>query len=380
MTEKILIVDDVSKNIQILGNILSQKDYQIAYAQNGQQALDICEVQDFDLILLDIMMPGIDGFEVCRKLKEDPKSHDVPIIFLTAKADLDSIIKGFETGGQDYITKPFNAAELLARVNNHLLIRRQREQLKEINHNLEDIVAKRTSELKNANHKLGVLDQAKSNFLSVISHEIRTPLNGVIGLTELLNQTDIDNSQREYLANLEEVSKRLVRFSDTALLITSLKIDSYHPEVLPVSLTNLINDSVIEFKKNTPNSDLKINTKLPDIDPLVVVDSDLIRTCFLMIIENTNRFALNNPELDISISLAPGVVNIIFIDNGPGFSNTAMSNLFGLFSSGDILHSEGTGLGLAATKLALDAHEAKINVENIESGGAKVVISLNYDA
>lgn len=379
MAEKILIVDDVSKNIQILGNILSQKDYQIAYAQNGQQAIDICEVQDFDLILLDIMMPGIDGYEVCRILKKNPKSDDIPIIFLTAKADMDSIIKGFETGGQDYITKPFNAAELLARVNNHLLIKRQREQLKDINHTLEDLVADRTSELENANHKLSVLDLAKSNFLSVISHEIRTPLNGVIGLTELLHQTNIDNSQREYLANLKEVSKRLVRFSDTALLITSLKIDSYHPEVLPVSLTNLVVDSISEFKKSYPKSNLLISKNLLEVDPLVVVDSDLIRICFLMIIENSYKFAGSEPKLNISISLDVGVVNIIFVDNGPGFSKAAMSNLYDLFSSGDILHSEGTGLGLAATKLALDAHEAKINIENIEKGGAKVVISLVYN-
>ena len=125
--EKILIVDDVSKNIQMLGNILSHKKYQIAYAQNGEQALDICNHQTFDLILLDIMMPGLDGYQVCERLKSNPKTKEIPIIFLTAKTDMDSIIKGFEIGGNDYITKPFNAAELIARVNNHLLINRQRE-------------------------------------------------------------------------------------------------------------------------------------------------------------------------------------------------------------------------------------------------------------
>jgi len=83
MSEKILIVDDVSKNIQILGHILSQKDYQIAYAQNGQQAIDICKIQEFDLILLDIMMPGLDGYSVCKTLKSNPKTFDIPIIFLT---------------------------------------------------------------------------------------------------------------------------------------------------------------------------------------------------------------------------------------------------------------------------------------------------------
>ena len=374
--EKILIVDDVSKNIQILGNILSQKNYQIAYAQNGEQALNICERQDFDLILLDIMMPGLDGYEVCKRLKSNPKTAEIPVIFLTAKADLDSIIKGFDIGGQDYITKPFNAAELLARVNNHLLIKTQREELKKINSELEDRVIERTAELQDANRKLNLLDQAKSNFLSVISHEIRTPLNGVIGLTELLNQTDIDNHQKEYLENLKDVSKRLVKFSNTALLITTLKIDKYNPEILPVSLNTLIENSIKDFIKAEPLSTLKIKTSFQDEDMLIRADSDLMRTCFTMIIDNAFRFAGNNAILEISYHLKDNKLNIDFSDNGPGFTGASLSSLFELFSAGDILHNEGTGLGLAAVKLALDANDASIEVRNKKSGGALVTISM----
>ncbi len=376
--EKILIVDDVSKNIQILGNILSQKNYQIAYAQNGEQALNICNRQDFDLILLDIMMPGLDGYEVCRRLKSNPATSEIPVIFLTAKADLDSIIKGFEIGGQDYITKPFNAAELLARVNNHLLIKTQREELKKVNTELEDRVKARTSELENANRKLSLLDQAKSNFLSVISHEIRTPLNGVIGLTELLNQTDIDQDQKEYLENLKEVSKRLVRFSDTALLITTLKIDKYNPEILPVSIVTLLDNSISVFKKSNPGSTLNISIGEINKNILVKADSDLIRTCFMMIIENSSRFAGENANLKISCNTEGTKLKICFTDNGPGFSDSSLSNIFELFSAGDILHNEGTGLGLAAVKLALDANDARIEVKNIDKGGAQVNIIMDY--
>lgn len=374
--EKILIVDDVSKNIQILGSILSQKDYQIAYAQNGKQAIDISKIQEFDLILLDIMMPGIDGYEVCKKLKKSPLTREVPIIFLTAKADMDSIIKGFEVGGQDYITKPFNSAELLARVENHLLIKRQREELKEINLNLEAKVKERTIELEKANHKLSVLDNAKSSFLSVISHEIRTPLNGLIGITELLNQTKIDQDQQEYIANLQEVSKRLMKFSDTALLITTLKADKYNPEILPVSVGNLIEDAISKFRLEEPDSSLKINLISPDNDLQVEADSDLVRTCFHIIIDNASRFTGKNAVLDIVLSSDENCLNIAFTDNGPGFSETSLSNLYETFSSGDIQHAEGTGLGLSAVKLALDAIEAKINIQNTDSGGAKVVITL----
>ena len=372
--EKILIVDDVSKNIQILGNILSQKQFQIAYAQTGQQAINICNVQEFDLILLDIMMPGMDGYEVCEKLKSNPKTKQIPIIFLTAKADMDSIIKGFEIGGQDYITKPFNAAELLARVNNHLLINRQKERLIVMNNHLEDLVDERTQELELANHQLSVLDQAKSNFLSVISHEIRTPLNGVIGLTELLNQTNIDSDQKEYLDYLKTVSKRLVKFSDIALLITSLKIDKQYTEKLPVSINNLISDSVSEFKKENSEYQLDIITNKPQQELLIKADSELVKTCFKMIFDNSAKFSGDNPKLEISIELFNNKMELLFKDNGPGFSKQALTTIFELFASGDILHAEGTGLGLAAAKLILDAHEAEISVENLVPKGAQVRI------
>jgi len=116
----ILIVDDVLENIQIAMNILEENAYDFAYAKSGEEALEILKENTFTLILLDIMMPGIDGFEVCKKIKEDPRLMEIPVIFLTAKADIDSLKKGFEVGGVDYITKPFHPEELLARVNTHI--------------------------------------------------------------------------------------------------------------------------------------------------------------------------------------------------------------------------------------------------------------------
>ncbi len=376
--KKILIVDDVSRNIQILGNILSQKQFQIAYAQSGQEALDICSVQDFDIILLDIMMPGMDGYEVCKKLKDNTSTKEIPVIFLTAKADMDSIIKGFEIGGQDYITKPFNASELLARVNSHLLIKEQKEQLQTLNHHLEDIVRERTRELETANHKLNILDKAKSNFLSIISHEIRTPLNGIIGLTELLNQSNIDQEQKENINFLKDASSRMMKFSDTALLITSLKIQDHSPEILSVSVNNLISNSIDEYKKENSNSTLQINNNIPTDNLLVKADSSLLKICFTRIIDNSAKFGGNNATLNISAKTNHNSIFITFTDNGPGFSEEALTNLFDLFGAGDILHAEGTGLGLATCKLILDTHEGNIEIKNVDLGGAQVTIRLKY--
>lgn len=125
----VLLVDDVAKNIQLLSNILSRRNYQIAFATNGSQALNMVAQIQPDIILLDIMMPGMDGFEVCRKLKEEDSTKQIPIIFLTGKTDTSDITTGFQCGAIDYITKPFNTEELLARVDTHLELKRVRDEM-----------------------------------------------------------------------------------------------------------------------------------------------------------------------------------------------------------------------------------------------------------
>lgn len=138
-TPLVLMVDDVAKNLQVLGTILSKEKYKIAAANNGEQAINIANNTFPDLILLDIMMPGINGFEVCARLKKDPKTKDIPIIFLTAKMEPEDIVKGFETGAVDYIAKPFNSIELLARVKTHLELKISRDLLKIKNEQLEKL-------------------------------------------------------------------------------------------------------------------------------------------------------------------------------------------------------------------------------------------------
>jgi len=143
----ILIVDDVPKNIQLLGNILRNKNYQISFATNGEQALKMINDINPDLILLDIMMPDMDGYEVCKKLKENPKSAEIPVIFLTAKTETEDIVKGFQVGAVDFVSKPFNSPELLARVNTHVQLKNAKKelqnyagQLKERNQELENSI------------------------------------------------------------------------------------------------------------------------------------------------------------------------------------------------------------------------------------------------
>ncbi len=144
---RILIVDDVPQNIQVLGTLLEQEGYSISIAQNGLQALEITGRSAPDLILLDIMMPELDGFETCKRLKENSETRDILVVFLTARTELEDVIKGFELGAVDYITKPFYSLEVLVRVNTHLTLR-------ELQKDLERLVEERTSRLAEAHEKL----------------------------------------------------------------------------------------------------------------------------------------------------------------------------------------------------------------------------------
>ncbi|MBF0120129.1 MAG: response regulator [Desulfobacterales bacterium] len=148
---KVLIVDDTPMNIQVVANVLKTEGYQIAFAQNGKSALDKIRATEFDLILLDVMMPEMDGFQVSAKLKEEGLATKTPIIFLTAKTETESIVKGFEMGAVDYITKPFNSVELLARARTHLELKNSRDVLSEWNNNLQKKVQEQVAQIYSAN-------------------------------------------------------------------------------------------------------------------------------------------------------------------------------------------------------------------------------------
>ncbi|VAW45507.1 Response regulator [hydrothermal vent metagenome] len=159
----ILIVDDVSDNIQVAMGILQEKNYQFSFALNGEQALKLVDKNEFDLILLDIMMPGMDGYEVCQQLKKQAKTKDIPIIFLTAKVDVDSIREGFSLGAVDYISKPFHPEELIARVKTHLDLFAAKRVLKRHNLNLKNSLLHREKRF------MAELEDSQKEMISVLT-------------------------------------------------------------------------------------------------------------------------------------------------------------------------------------------------------------------
>ena len=214
----ILIVDDKPHNIMLLSSMLKQAGYNVKSTTNGMDALHEVKNDPPDLILLDVNMPEMDGYEVCRKLKSDEKSKNIPVVFLSAMMDTDFIVKGFENGGVDYITKPFQFEEVKARVINHIALSELKIELKKHNENLEKLVHERTLELAEAYKRLRNIDRLKGEFIEMIAHEFKTPLTGILGVAEYLfslcdnekanadfrDITDIFNTSRTRILTLLE--------------------------------------------------------------------------------------------------------------------------------------------------------------------------------
>lgn len=374
---KVLIVDDIPKNIMVLGNNLLSENYQIAYARSGQEAIDLTLENNFDLILLDIMMPGMNGYETCKKILANPKTAQIPIIFITAKNDFDSIVKGFDAGAKDYVTKPFNAKELLARVRTHLELKRNREILEGLNSKLEQKVKERTLELRKANDKIKQLDSAKSSFLGIISHEIRTPLNGIFGSVEILRDMLTDEDSEEIIEMISESAERLLTFSELSTLITELNIDTYQLSKYIIDLSDVLQE-VKEERILKLNNESKVNIHYEDNEKGFFIDADekLIRKVIGDIIHNSIRFNLETVEIHIEINKSDKDIQIQIDDNGIGFPTHILEHIFEVFHADSEEYVEGKGLNLAAARLILHAHGGDIRAMNGKNGGASVFITI----
>lgn len=378
----ILIVDDTPKNIQVLGSILKMEDFQVEFATNGEQALNWVDKKSFDLILLDVMMPVMSGFEVCEILRKDEALNDVPIIFLTARTDKESIIAGFDIGAQDYITKPFDAKELLARVRTHLELKESKEKLKSINVWLEDKVRDRTQELQisnqlleDANKELLELDNQKADFLRLISHEIRTPLNGIIGVWDLLHEEAKSEDFHTLLDVMETSVERLEKFSKMALLITELRTRKIKLDLSVINLNSVIEEVLNEYAKKITLKNIRTIINLASDGIQVKCDRDLIKKCFENIIDNAVKYTPNEGAIHISANSKDGYINCLIKDEGPGISKDMMKNIFTLFTP-DHHTDKNIGLGLPIIKLIMDTHQGNVKVYNSSDAGAIVELSF----
>jgi CheY-like chemotaxis protein len=235
----VLLVDDIPQNIQILHQILNMGEYSFAIATNGKETLEMVKKKLPDLILLDIMLGDIDGFEVCEHLKKDPETAAIPIIFLTAKVGVEDKVKGFKLGAVDYITKPFEDAEVVARVHTHIQLKKSNDIIKEYNHQLRESFNEMQSSYQELmESQLEIVEREKKSAVKALSanatHEMNQPITVIQGYLDMfiesLDMGSLNDMQKKYLTRIQEGLNKLIAIIARFTKYSHIYLTDEHPD------------------------------------------------------------------------------------------------------------------------------------------------------
>lgn len=356
--QTILIVDDIKENIDILVELL--KDFDLVTALDGQTAIDIAfQEENIDLVLLDIMMPRVDGFEVCKRLKENPKTANIPIIFLSAKNKSEDIQKGFEIGGVDYITKPFNPNELLSRVGTHLELRGYQK-------DLEARVEEEVQRNKMNEHMMYQQSKqaALGELLMHIAHQWKQPLAS-LGSINLLNKAKLEMgimpSAKEFAKSIEKSEDLIMFMSDTINTFKNFYKPSKNNEEFFLSECVLDILSIVEATFYFDNIEIYITSS--EEEKTLGNINEFSQVIFSILNNSRDIFKkrkIKNPEIHIRIEDK----KISLRDNGGGIEEEILDKIF----SPCISSNESTGIGLSLSKNIVEKNNGIITASNTDDG------------
>jgi len=363
---KILIIDDMPDNLMLLLELLSGEGFRVLVAQSGQQGIDMAKYAHPDLILLDIMMPEINGFEACRILKADDKTSNIPIIFMTALTEVKSKIQGFELGAADYITKPIQYEEMLARISTHMKLKKA-----------TDLLEQRSLELEQRNKDL-------DTFAQTLTHDLKNPLNTIMGNTELLLETcdqqhDESIKDVERLGAIQQASEQMNSIIDAVLLLAG--IPNYSPDIAVVDMSEIIN-KLMNGRLDALIKQYQGSIELPNDFPLAKGYAPWIEEVWVNYITNALKYGGHPPILLLGAdiveeSMANKMIRFWVKDNGEGLSTEEQSHLFTPFSRGDKQNSrEGHGLGLSIVKQIIEKLGGTVGVITQKHQGSTFYFTL----
>lgn len=343
----ILVVDDELANVQVVGAMLATFGYDLMVAQDGEQAIERVRAKTPDLVLLDIMMPGKSGLEVCRELHEMKEMEGVPIIFLSADDGKSTIVKALETGGVDYITKPFNKAELIARVRSHLELKKTREECQHLLHKAE-------------------------HFLEIMAHDLRNWIGSSHFSAQLLDEMDdLTDKGRRLSAMIKESTAQALSFIDEYLANARAASTTLDLERKVFDLGPLVSASIAYHHSEAQAKQISLDFEIPEAP--VRVKSD--RVAVLRIIENlvTNAIKFSPQGATVTLKVGKGPISLTVADEGPGFSAEDREQLFEPYTRLSARPTGGeisTGLGLSIVKQLCDLLDIAIAVESPAKGAS----------
>lgn len=395
-SQTILIVDDNSTNLEVLSETLTRSGFQVSVAIDGESALEQVKYHLPGLILLDIMMPGIDGFETCKRLKRDPASQNIPIIFMTALSDTDNKVRGFSLGAVDYITKPFQREEVLARVQVQLKLQNLAQTLENQNQLLRHEIQQRENAealLIAAKEEADKANQAKSEFLANMSHEVRTPLNGILGYAQILQTSkNFNEKERKGLNIIHQCGTHLLTLINDVLDLSKIearKMELYATSFhFPSFLHGVAEIFSIRAEQKKVSFICQFDSDLPNG---VHIDEKRLRQVLINLLGNAVKFTnhgavifkvkiLEKRSRNGSNSTRIFKIRFQIEDTGVGISSEYLEKIFMPFEQvGDLNNqAQGTGLGLAISQKILALMQSHIQVSSQGGEGSTFYFDLEF--
>ncbi|MBD0392352.1 MAG: response regulator [Microcoleus sp. C1-bin4] len=390
----ILIVDDTPENLQVLSATLLDRGYKVRGVINGKMALRAARAGSPDLILLDIKMPEMDGYEVCRQLKADPKTSEIPVIFISALDEVLDKVTAFQVGGVDFITKPFHVAEVLARIEHQLTIQRLKKQLLDRNTELQQEIIER----KKAEEAAAAASLAKSQFVANMSHELRTPLNAILGFTEVMSRdSSLSDENLENLRIINRSGQHLLELINDVLDLSKIEAGIIALDERSFDLYQLLDtlEEMFQIKAETKNLQLKFFVQ-PDVPQYIKTDEKKLRVCLINLLGNAIKFTLDGGRICLRVSLEskqqlaeseiypnstsgePFLIVFEVEDTGVGIAAAEIDTLFDAFVQTEAGRNaaDGTGLGLTITKKYVQIMGGDIGFKSVLGEGTSFKFNI----
>lgn len=355
----ILVVDDTPANLQLLSGMLKERGYKVRPAPSGELALRGARITPPDLILLDVTMPDMDGYEVCARLKADERLRDIPVLFISALTDAQDKIRAFQAGGVDYVTKPFNIEEVDARVRTHLELRRQKRELAANLARLQD------------------LEQLRDSLTHMLAHDMRSPLL-VIGLAFEFLAPLVEKADEDTVAAVQDAQAGLAM----VLEMIAQMLDVSRMEAGALKLTTVRGDVAETVRQAVEAQRLLAGRRRVSVATGEVIvaecDHDLVRRVVGNLVGNAFKFTAAEGEVRVGVRTADRVIRIEVTDNGRGIAPENHQRIFKKFGQvgGDDAPRVGTGLGLTFARMAVEAHGGEIGVESAIGRGSTFWFTL----
>jgi len=350
----ILVVDDTRENLRLLSDVLTGQGYLVRPVPNGPRAISSAQFSPPDLILLDILMPDMDGYEVCRRLKADECTRDVPVIFISALQETFDKVKAFELGGVDYVTKPFQEAEVLARVKTHLRIRDLQQRLEHQNTLLQENNTRLQQEIperKRAETALREANASKDTFFSIISHDLRSPFSAVLGLSEtVIHYIDEYTKEeiRDSMLRIQSSSEAVYSLLENLFAWSRLQrgVLQYRPIV--ISLHDIVEENLALFNMQADQKQLTLTHSVQE-GLKAYADGNMLNTIIRNLVSNALKFTESGGSIEISGQDRGEHVEVAVSDTGAGIPPQDIQKLFRIdaqYANIGTGGERGTGLGL----------------------------------